>query len=77
MLRSVSGRVHDLDGDVAESEHVAVVHTEERKIGGGLGEQHVFGASGLRECAAGGYMVGVKMRIDDVADAHAGRLGGL
>ena len=44
MLRSVSGRVQHLDGHVAESEHVAVAHTVEREMGGGFGEQHVFGA---------------------------------
>ena len=77
MLRSVSGRVQNPDGHIAESEHVAVAHTEEREMGGGFGEQDVRCAGGLSECTAGGYVVGVKMRVDDVANPHAGRFSRL
>ena len=66
-----------LIGHIAEFEHVAVAHAEEREIGGRFGEQHVLGARRLSECTAGGHVVGVKMRVDDVANAHAGRFGGL
>ena len=70
MLGGVSGRVQHLDRHIAETEQFTVPHAEEREIGGRLGKQHVLGARRVGEPTAGGNVVGMKMRIDDVANAH-------
>ena len=72
VLRRMAGRVQHLDGDVAELKHFAIAHATEGKCYVGSGEQHVVGAGGFGERAAGGNVIGVKVRVDDVADAHAG-----
>ena len=38
--------------------------------------KHVFGTGSFSQCAARRDVVGVKMRVDDVANAHPRRFGG-
>jgi hypothetical protein len=55
--------------------HVAVAHLAERKSHIRFGEQHVFRARHLGQFTAGRDVIGVQMRVHDVANAHAGLFG--
>ena len=74
VLGRVPRRVQDLDRDVAELQHVAVANATEGEGRFRFGEQHIFGAGRFGQLTAGRDVIGVKMRIDDVANAHAASL---
>lgn len=53
------------------------MHAAERETCRRFGEQHVFGSGSFSESATGGDVIGVKMSVDDIANAHPRRFGGL
>jgi len=76
MFGCVSRSMQDLDGDVSKFQHVAVTHSPERKGRVRLREKHILGSGFFGQRAAGRKMVSMKVRVDDVTNAHAGRLSG-
>jgi hypothetical protein len=59
---------------VTKFKYLAVPHAAERKIGRRFSEQNVLGTGGFSQCAARRDMVGVKMRVDNVANPHSRRV---
>jgi hypothetical protein len=66
--------VQNFGRDVSQFEHVAIAHSAELKGYVCLGKKHIFSVGHLREHATGGHMIGMKVRVYDVADAHPGAL---
>jgi hypothetical protein len=56
---------------VAKGEDVAVLHSAERKPGLGTGVQDVLGIRRRGQLTAGREMVGVYVRVDDIAQPEA------
>jgi hypothetical protein len=67
-------RVQYPDLHVAQIQIVALSHGKEFVPGSATGVKRVPGASHLGESATSGNMVGVYVRIHDVADFHSGFL---
>ena len=72
VLGRVARRVQHLDGDIAKFKLLAVANAAEWKRHLRSLEQHIVGARRLGERAARRHVIGMQMRVDHVADAHAG-----
>jgi len=68
--------MHDTGSHVAKPQYRPVVDTGERDGRFGAMKQHVLGFRGFSQFTTRGQVIGVKMRIDDVKDSHAGSVGG-
>ena len=71
MLGRVAGHVEHPRAHVAEREVVAIFHRAERKPGLGRRVQDVLGPRRRGQRTAGREMVGVHVRVDDVAQPES------
>ncbi len=75
MFWRVAGGVERLDRHVAEVEQIAVAHCAKRRGGGRVGEENVFGPGRLGERAPRGQVIGMDVRVNDVANLQPGLSG--
>src|SRR5437016_1980395 len=77
VLGSVTRSVQDADLYVAQIQVVSVAHRQELILDSGIRVKNVLCTRHLCQLAASRNMVGVDMRIYDVADLHSAFVGNL